>query len=414
MKRSRFVATAIFLLAIGICLNSQAYADDSTANDSGAFWSRSTLTGDWGGSRSDLAKKGVTFDISLTQAAMGVINGGKDTGWDYGGRGNLTLNIDTQKIGLWPGGFFMLEAEGNFGNDVNFNTGALMPVNSSQFYPMAGSDQLNIPAMVFTQFFSDYAAVFVGKLDITSGDVNEFAHGKGDRQFFNLALNFNPVPLLAAPYSTLSAGFTLIPAKDPNSAVISVMAISSDGRANNSGFDTLFKGNTTYAAEGRIKTDFFGLTGHQLIGAMYSTKEFASLEQNLRFIIENRAIEKKENSWCFYYNFDQYVYEPKKGSGRGVGIFGRFGLSDGNPNPMHHFYSIGIGGKGVIPERDLDGFGAGFYYIDISNPKFTGPLATTEFLRDEYGAEAYYNFAITPWMKLTRTFKLSGLFRKKW
>jgi len=26
---------------------------------------------------------------------------------------------------------------------------------------------------------------------------------------------------------------------------------------------------------------------------------------------------------------------------------------------------------------------------------------TTEFVRDEYGFEAFYNFAITPWMQLT-------------
>jgi porin len=39
--------------------------------------------------------------------------------------------------------------------------------------------------------------------------------------------------------------------------------------------------------------------------------------------------------------------------------------------------------------------------MDISNPKFTGPLAGRDFLRDEYGLEAYYNIAITPWMKLT-------------
>ena len=32
---------------------------------SGDFWHRSTLTGDWGGFRNDLAAKGVTTDISL-------------------------------------------------------------------------------------------------------------------------------------------------------------------------------------------------------------------------------------------------------------------------------------------------------------------------------------------------------------
>jgi len=399
MKRSAVVVVIIFLLGITLSTRTNAEEASPAKTYSGDFWTRSTLTGDWGGIRNDLAKKGITFDVNLTQVGIGIISGGKDTGWEYGGRGNLTLNMDTQKLGLWPGGFLMVEVEGNFGNDVNFDTGALMPVNSNQFFPMPGGEELNIPAVTFTQFFSEYAGVLVGKLDTTSGDANEFAHGKGDTQFFNLALNFNPLAALAGPYSTLGAGVIIMPTKDPNSAIISMMAISSDGKANSSGFDTLFEGNTTYAAEGRVKTDFFGLTGHQLVGGMYSTKNFASLEQNLRFIIERRTIEKKDNSWCFYYNFDQYLYEPKKGSG--IGIFGRFGASDGNPNPMHYFYSIGIGGKGVIPGRAQDTFGLGYYFIDVSNPKFTGPLGTREFLRDEYGVEAYYNIGITPWMKLT-------------
>jgi porin len=399
MKRLAATVTSLLIFVTGMVFSPQAFADDGTTSPVGDLWSRSTLTGDWGGVRDDLAKKGVTVDFSLTQIGQGDIGGGKKTGWEYGGRGNLVLNVDTQKLGLWPGGFFMMEVEGNYANDINFNTGALMPVNSSQFYPMPGSDQLNIPAVVFTQFFSEYAGLFVGKMDVTSGDANEFAHGKGDTQFFNLAFNFNPVPLLAAPYSTLGGGVMILPTKDPNTAVISVMAISSDGKANNSGFDTLFQGNTTYAVEGRVKTDFLGLTGHQLAGVMYSTKSFAALDQNFRFIVENGSIEKKDNSWCFYYNFDQYLYEPKKGTG--VGIFGRFGASDGNPNPMHYFYSIGIGGKGVISGRPLDQFGIGYYYIDVRIPKFTGLLTTRDFLRDEQGAEAYYNFAITPWMNLT-------------
>jgi porin len=68
---------------------------------------------------------------------------------------------------------------------------------------------------------------------------------------------------------------------------------------------------------------------------------------------------------------------------------------------LHYFYSIGIGGKGGVPGQALDAFGLGFYFIDIEHPRFTGPLETREFLRDEYGVEAYYNLAVTPWARLT-------------
>jgi porin len=133
---------------------------------------------------------------------------------------------------------------------------------------------------------------------------------------------------------------------------------------------------------------------------LYSSRQFTSLNQSAREIIVNQNIAKKTGTWAFYYNFDQYLYETKKGSGQGVGIFGRFGASDGNPNPVHYFYSIGIGGKGVIPGRPLDQFGIGYYYIDVSNPTFTGVFTTRSALSNEYGFEAYYNIALTPWMIL--------------
>ena len=379
---------------------------------SGNFWTRSTLSGDWGGLRNGLAAKGITFDMSLTQAYQGVVEGGIKETWRYGGRGNLTINVDTQKLGLWPGGFLMVEVEGNFAKSVNDKTGAIMPVNSNQVYPRMAfpgvndGDNLNVPAVMFTQFFSPYAAVFFGKIDITSADANAFAHGKGDTQFLNLALNFIPVPLLAAPYTPLGAGLMILPTKDPNAAIVNFSVLQTTAKASTSGFGDLHSNDLTFAGEARVRTDFFGLTGHQLIGSMYSNKTFASLDQNLRLIIQGQ-IERKEGTWSVYYNFDQYLYEIEKGSDRGIGIFGRFGVSDGNPNLMHFFYSLGVGGKGVIPGRPLDQFGIGAYYIDVSQPKFTGSVLTRTFLRDEYGFEAYYNIAITPWMKLTPDIQVS-------
>ncbi len=401
MRRSA-IFFAVMVLLTGILFNALAFAGDAApaTTYSGDFLTRSTLTGDWGGARNDLAKKGLTFDLSLTQTGMSVVSGGRKQGWEYTGYGNLTIQMDTQKMGLWPGGFFMMEVEGNYNKPINLDPGAIMPVEFIQTFPTPGSRQVNIPAVSFMQFFSPFAGVFIGKLDTMSGDANEFAHGKGDKQFFNMAFNINPVAALI-PTSALGAGLIFLPTGDPKAAVINIMALDGDGKADRSGFDTVFKGNTIYAAEVRKRTDFFGKTGHQLLGAAYNTKDFSSLEQSSHLIIRNRGIEKKDNSWALYYNFDQYLYEPQKGSGKGIGIFGRLGLSDGNPNPINGFFSIGIGGKGVIPGRPLDEFGLGYYYIDVANPKFTGPLQTREALRNEYGGEAYYNVAITPWMKLT-------------
>ena len=75
---------------------------------------------------------------------------------------------------------------------------------------------------------------------------------------------------------------------------------------------------------------------------------------------------------------------------------------------MKFFGSFGVGGKGMFESRPHDQFGIGYYYIHIDNPRLSidiprlqGLPRNVEFLRDEYGFEAYYNFAITPWAFLT-------------
>ena len=144
--------------------------------------------------RNEWAAKGVTIDLNVTQIGQGVVNGGKSGVWQYGGRGDLVINLDSQKLGLWPGGFFNLELEGNWASSVNRNTGALMPVNSSQTLPLPPGDIFGVPAWNFAQFLSPYFGLAIGKfatITNTSGDMNEFAHGKGATQFMNMAFNFN-------------------------------------------------------------------------------------------------------------------------------------------------------------------------------------------------------------------------------
>jgi len=228
--------------------------------------------------------------------------------------------------------------------------------------------------------------------------MNDFAHGKGDSQFLNLAFNFNPVALIT-PYSTLGAGIIILPGKTPDDAVISLGAFDPNGQPGTAGFNTLGQDGTLFAGEARVRTDFFGLTGHQLLGGIYSDKLYTSLNQNFRLIVQTRQLQPTSGSWCVYYNFDQYVYQTSSQTGKdqGWGVFGRFGAADSHSNPIQYFWSIGIGGKGMIQSRPHDGFGIGYYNSTISNanvPSFLG-------LGNEWGLEAFYNVAITPWCQLT-------------
>ena len=71
----------------------------------GDFWSRPRLTGSWGGVRDEMGKKGVVLDVDLLLTPQAVLSGGRDTGAGFWGNADYTLNVDTGKLGLWPGGF---------------------------------------------------------------------------------------------------------------------------------------------------------------------------------------------------------------------------------------------------------------------------------------------------------------------
>lgn len=406
-RKTILVATVLLL---GAFLRTPAPAQCPFAEDIGT---RPTLTGNWGGIREDLEEKGVKYDASVTQIGQGVMSGGKDGTWEYGARGNITMNLDTQKLNLWPGGFFTLEMEGNWDDAVNGKTGALMPVNMNHVFPWPGESSFNVPNLSYAQFLSHYAGVLVGKLDTTSGDENAFAHGKGDSQFFNLAFNLNPVTLVATPYSTLGAGAIILPTKDHHEAIVKLLVLSATGKPSTSGFESLSSDNLTFVGEGRVRTDFFGLTGHQLLGLEYANRTYTSLDQRLGDILDD-DLAKKSDTWALFYNFDQFLYETDKEKGQGLGLFGRFGTSDGSPNLMQYFFSVGVGGKGVVPGRESDRFGIGYYYLNIDGPTLSaGPRRTRTALRDEWGFEAFYNVEITPWMLLTPDIQVVGPAQKK-
>ena len=159
-------------------------------------------------------------------------------------------------------------------------------------------------------------------------------------------------------------------------------------------------------AELRVGIKPFGLPGHQLIGGIWSTQTFTSLTQDLRTSIpfgqiirgeislsnalSEVQIRETSGSWAAYYNFDQFVYTTKADGSQGIGIFGRIGFGDRNTNILEQFYSFGIAGQGMLPGRDRDRFGIGFYYTNFSND-----LPEIILSGNEIGLEIFYNIAAT-------------------
>ena len=76
----------------------------------------------------------------------------------------------------------------------------------------------------------------------------------------------------------------------------------------------------------------------------------------------------------------------------------RVGLADQDTNPVEWSLSAGIGGRGIIPSRDNDTFGVGYFYTNIQTTRLSGIVGVEN---QTQGFEAFYNIAITPAAHLT-------------
>ena len=395
--------------------DSQAVGDGRPPNDGmpwlitwvdyrGDLWTRPALTGDWFGARQRLMDKGIRFDVSLTQILQRNVAGGTNYQCRYQGGLDLTFQLDTGKAGLWPGGLLKAKGEARYGRANNLNTGALMPANFDSLYPVPGEDTIELSELSYTQFLAPWIGVTFGK--ISAREANVFS-GDETEQFLNTAFNVNPAYLTTVPQSCLAAGVLLLPHED---VMLTTLVLDSEGSADRCGFDTVFDGGTSVFQQLQVTVRPFDLPGHQRVGWTWSDKVRTQLGQNPRQLIAELIrynlglgpapqLRQAGSDWSLFYDFDQYLYVVPGTEDRGIGLFGRFGVTDGRANAVGSFYSLGVGGKGLIPQRENDSFGVAYYYLKTSDK--LGPVGRRLLDDREQGMEAYYNIAVTPWLKVT-------------
>jgi porin len=100
----------------------------------------------------------VQFDFNVTQIYQGVASGGTNRTGRYSGSTDMVLKLDSQKLGLWPGGFLFVEAQVPFGNTVNPYSGGILPVNTLLAMTAPAIDEIILPHLYFTQFLTEWFA----------------------------------------------------------------------------------------------------------------------------------------------------------------------------------------------------------------------------------------------------------------
>lgn len=359
--------------------------------------STSQLTGDWFGARTALASQGVSLAADNTSFYFGNASGGVQETFDFAGHGDYVLNFDGGKLGWREGLFLKLRAEHRFGQTITNNVGAFLSPTLIADLPVVNSEQLYLTNVLITQALSESCAVFAGKLDTLDGDMNAFAHGRGKTQFSNMAFCFNPICAATVPYSTLGAGVVFLREAEPLAGFTVLNAVDT---TNTSGFSDLFAEGVLLSAYVRLPTRWLGLQGHQFLGGTWNSRAFNSIG-DAYIDYPNVVIPTTDGSWSLFWNFDQYLVVRRQKPLNGWGAFGRAGIGDDQTNPMAWFLSFGLGGNVPFASRPADTFGVGWYYAGSSSEIgdiLTGTLGP---IGNGQGIELYYNYQVTPAIRLT-------------
>ena len=373
----------------------------------GDLSSRLRLTGDWWGTRSDLADRGLTFDFFLTQFYQGIAAGGRRQEWKYGGKLDYLFNLDGAKFGLWKGFYANLHAETRYGTDVNGIDGLLAPSNIAMNFPEAGKDVTAITGLKFTQALSEKSVVFLGKINTLDEYGFRYAPALGTNRpglagFLNTSLVFNPIVGRTVPYSAAGLGYAYLREGQP---LFSLSVFDPQERAVR-GLDNLFARGVVIIPDLTINVKPFDLPGKYNFGGTWSSAKYRSFDPAAYLnippglVLDGRFAPKETGSWSLYANFYQSLWANPTDEKRNWGVFGQFGISDGNPNPVRFVANGGVGGRSMVPGRNFDTFGVGYFYLGMSgNFKVLAQPYLPQ--QDEYGVELFYNVAITPWARLT-------------
>lgn len=335
-------------------------------------------------------ERAIVFRSRLTQFYQGA----SDAGYAYGAKADVLLRANLAKLGAWQGLSLTAGAEYNFGASIDGRVGIYAPVNTALAFPAMNS--VDLASLYLGQRFAGGTALLVGKINIIDlASSAPFKGGAGIDSFWNIT--FAAPPSGTVPPYLLGALLT-IPTKGPTYGFWVYDPESKVGQ----GLNDAFAHGVTFRASVEFPITIGPYGGHQGFVALYSTQPGTDLT-TLGDLYEPPpppgTTGIKNGRYYFNYTFDQYLYKSKSDPTQNFGAFGQFGISDGNPNKLYWSALTGVGGTGLLPGRGRDNWGIGVYY-DTFSPYLIQSLAPAFAIRNEYGSELFYNFALSPNVKL--------------
>jgi len=372
------------------------------------IWHQEEATGDWGGKRARWKEHGLEMKFTLTGFVQGTAAGGLRHDTEWNGKFETEVNMDLGKMWGWKWWSAETKMEYRFGGPVLGGTGAINIVNTDMVTPGDDGSVVAVTALNFTRLFpinlkkGELFAVSFGRYNMLDLIQEKFFGGSGVDKFFNVA-QIGPLTVLRqVPLVTNGVSFAYIRKGDP---FITFAILDPNDHSTNVGLNKLFADGITLSPGINFSTKWYGKTGKHSFSYAVTTKEYTPFDAIRQVIIPGpplNPIQPKGGSFSLGYVGRQYIVE--RGKDDGWGAFWQFSIADKDTSPITRFFDIGLGGNGLFKSRRHDEFGVAYAYTGLSDVlKDNLSLVTLGGVRPraEHQFEGFYNFHITPWLRLT-------------
>jgi porin len=382
-----------------------AVAAPETPDPALTWVDRERLTGDWGGARDTAERRGVTFQIEATGFAQDMFAGDGPDQAEGGARFDALVNVDTGKLGWWDGGGFRTHLESRFGDIPIFRAGALWPMSTGTSLPLGDPNRFVLTSIYYTHRFGAATVLMAGRInviDLLAGD--PFFGGWGAHRFQNVAFVAPPTGVL--PPTIVGA----IVSTRRGAWSFTGMVFDPNDQTNDYWFDDLFQDGVNVSLSPGWSGEVGGRTTSLGVTATFSTARGTNLGEIL--LPPELQTGDKRGSYSVGVQASHLLAESAVLKGRGLGVYGRVAVGDGNPNPIQSMFSGGLSGHGMIAGRPRDSFGLGYFNYGFSD-ELAGSLQEVLPLGTEQGLEVFYNAALTGWLRLTADLQVVSPVRKE-
>lgn len=390
-----------------------------------SFLERTSLTGDWGGARDDLEKKGITLGLMEQSELWANLGGGRRRGGTYNGLTTMSLAADLEALAGWTGGSFFVNAFQIHGRGPTPNlVNSLQPPSSIE-----ATRATRLYNLWFDQVFpGNQLCIRIGK----GAASDEFMLSRNATALMNSAFGFPTLAAYALPSAgpnyPLSTPFVRLKYQASDNFTFMAGLYNGDpvGRSgpadpqlrDPSGTDFRFRDDAFLIMEGAYATDpskDARYPGIYRFGFWFHSGRFNDQAVDINGIslanpYSSGLPRQHRDNYALYALFDQTIWHPGDDKDRGIGIFG---LITGSPfsdrNLIDFSFTAGINWKGPLPDetRKDDVLALGIAHARLGSSvlrygdqlvRYTG--TGRPFHAAETVLEASYTFQATGWMTI--------------